>query len=83
MSKATFDFHCLDCGVNTGAIGEYYMLHDAVWKRINPKGKGMLCIGCAEKRLGRMLTPDDFAPVDANKIDNQSTRLLSRMRGQR
>jgi hypothetical protein len=54
-------FHCLDCDVHTSAIGEYYMLRDEVWAEtgVAPNG-GMLCLKCAEKRLGRQLRPEDF-----------------------
>ncbi len=44
MDKAQNNFNCLDCGVDTGAIREYYMLHNTVWKKINPQGEGMLCV---------------------------------------
>ncbi len=82
MSEAQLNrFLCLDCGADTSAIREYYMLHDAVWKEINPRGDGMLCVGCAEERLGRMLTPADFMRAEVNEIGNKSDRLLSRMRG--
>jgi site-specific DNA recombinase len=82
MSKAQSNrFLCLDCFVDTGAIGEYYMLYDAVWKRINPRHDGRLCVGCAERRLGRMLTPADFMRAEVNEIGDKSERLLSRMQG--
>jgi len=40
---------------------EVYAVRDAVWKSagMKPMG-GCLCIGCAEKRLGRRLKPKDF-----------------------
>src|ERR1700745_3106065 len=55
---------CADCGCDTREIGEYnYLLLDDIWEQIWPgttfeswdemEGKYILCIACAEKRLGR------------------------------
>jgi len=66
--SATFDQHCLDCGRDTYAIGEYYMLHDRVWLTANPGDAGMLCVGCVESRLGRALSPADFADAPVNRV---------------
>jgi hypothetical protein len=54
---------------------EHYLVLDDVWKQAGmPLGKkdpidglgtvggGILCVGCIEKRLGRLLTIDDFQP---------------------
>jgi hypothetical protein len=40
---------------------EVYTVRAAVWEKagMEPMG-GCLCIGCLEKRLGRVLTPKDF-----------------------
>src|SRR5215813_2211105 len=57
---------CEDCGMDTtpctGKRGcrhrgrwEYYMVHDALWRKAKMRS-GFLCIGCLERRLGRMLT---------------------------
>jgi len=52
---------CLDCGIDTFAIGEYpYSLRDELWYAVVPSGRGMLCLDCLEVRLGRPLTPKDF-----------------------
>jgi hypothetical protein len=73
-------FVCLDCKVNTLHIDEYYMLTDEVWEAACPKRSGMLCIGCAEDRLGRRLTADDFtdAPLNSGML-GQSQRLAARV----
>lgn len=83
---ARCNFTCIDCGVNTSKIDEYYMLKTSIWKRILPSIKGMLCIGCAERRLGRKLRPSDFADVPLNRPNDQracgidrSPRLLDRL----
>ena len=74
---------CLDCGQDTRKMGEYYSLKDRVWACIHPTLNGMLCIGCAEKRLGRNLTPADFklCPLNDPSTGNKSERLISRIRG--
>jgi len=75
------NFYCLDCGVNTNFIDEYYMVNKDVWKKSKGK-KGMLCIGCLEKRIGRRLLPEDFTDVPVNKLpDPRSARLDDRIRG--
>ena len=83
MDDSAFD--CVECKVNTlrapKGIGEYYMVKHFVWALTNG-GKGMLCIGCVEKQIGRELTPNDFLDCPLNKdMDGRSERLLQR-RGQ-
>lgn len=59
---------CLDCQVDTShkGIREYYMVHNHVWREAfktefhKKREPGMLCLGCLETRLGRMLTAFDF-----------------------
>jgi hypothetical protein len=54
-------WHCLDCGIDTLAIGEYpYHLRDELWHAVVPSGRGMLCLECLEVRLGRPLRKKDF-----------------------
>jgi hypothetical protein len=59
------------------------MIHDELWARVNPKKKGMLCIGCVEVRLERELTPEDFTdvPINGENFWLKSARLLSRVTG--
>jgi len=78
MMKDRSSFLCLDCGVDTDAIDEYYHVTNELWARANPDRAGMLCIGCLEKRLGRELTPDDF-PNGADRSSPKSERLLKRL----
>ena len=56
-------FFCVDCGKNTLG-GEYYMVRDELWAAsgLEPND-GMLCLACLEKRIGRLLTLEDFAAV--------------------
>jgi hypothetical protein len=50
---------CLDCKRNCYDLGDYYMVHDAVWAA-SGGGEGQLCIDCLEGRIGRRLTFYDF-----------------------
>jgi hypothetical protein len=76
---------CADCGVNTLAVGEWYMVNDKLWEAASRFGKiweesFYLCIGCIELRLGRRLTPDDFTNVPVNDPDKFSSgRLRDRL----
>ena len=76
-------FLCLDCGVSTLDIDEFYMVHAPLWASVAPKkgGKGMLCIGCLEARLGRLLKQTDFTNCKTNYDDTpRSARLLDRLK---
>lgn len=78
-----YGFDCLACGSSTLHLNEYYMVTDEVWEIANPDKRGMLCIGCLEDRVGRLLTKDDFtdAPVNSPGLMMQSARLLNRLTG--
>ncbi len=71
---------CLDCGVSTFEVGEYYMVRDELWPL---SVDGMLCIGCLETRLGRRLRRADFTDVPLNwhprYMLNNSARLKQRL----
>lgn len=71
---------CATCDVNVMKIGEYYMVTNDLWKRYGV-GRGMLCIGCLEERLGRELTSVDFTDVPINDQGNpdNSERLKIRL----
>ena len=62
------EFSCIRCTTNTGDIGEYYMVHDFVWKEAG-NHEGMLCVECLEFLLGRELTPLDFPNLPINSLD--------------
>lgn len=73
-------FVCVDCATDTCAIHEYYMLKDAIWNKIYDSPTGMLCLGCAETRLGRNLQRDDFIDMPINLgFFPRSDRFLNRM----
>lgn len=73
---------CLDCKVDTGKISEHYFIQTSTWLEIVGSIEGMLCIGCLEKRLGRMLTKKDFTNCYLNnpKIGSKSKRFLTRLK---
>ena len=74
-------FICLDCGVNTHEINEYYMVTDELWESVVPEIYGMLCIGCLERRIGRLLNSSDFIDCPVNDgIFGLSDRVLNRMK---
>lgn len=75
-------FICVDCSVNTSEIDEYYMVQDRVWvgQAHMKKDGGMLCLGCLETRIGRLLTPADFTHCPVNEgIFGRSERFLNRL----
>ena len=81
-APSLLDSLCMDCGMNTRATGEYYLLKDPLWRRVNPLIFGLLCLGCAEDRLGRPLCRADFssAPLNARwaAVCPQLARRLKR-----
>jgi len=80
---------CKDCGIDTtpcsGKRGcrhkgrwEHYMVHNTIWKAAGMTD-GFLCVGCLEKRIGRVLTPEDFTDFPINNFHPWHTdRLLDR-----
>ena len=57
------------------------MVHNSVWAKAGmDRDGGYLCIGCLERRLGRMLRPRDFTSAPINDLDDPwaTERLASR-----
>jgi hypothetical protein len=79
------DFECMGCGLDTNAIGEYYMVADQLWAQAasafaSIDDRGMLCIGCLEQAIGRTLLQTDFKNVPLNYMwPGQSARLRKRL----
>lgn len=67
-------FFCMDCKLDTW--DEYYMIYTNVWKKVNPKIKGKLCITCLENRLGRKLTSVDFTKALVNTMKTERSKIL-------
>lgn len=74
-------FLCIDCGVDTGKICEFYFIKTELWLKIMATIKGMLCIGCLENRLGRQLQKSDFTDATINnpRFVPKSQRLMMRL----
>jgi len=81
---------CTDCKNSPWDDGEDFYVKDALWESTIPKYKRnkVICIGCFEKRLGRILTQKDFKSWflknkwfgNSNKInESPSNRLKSRL----
>jgi hypothetical protein len=60
-------FRCVDCCVDT--IGEYYMVRNELWAAsgLGPND-GMLCLADLERRIGRVLTLEDFTAVCPSRV---------------
>jgi hypothetical protein len=78
--------------VMTPGTKEFYLVKDSVWRAAGmPRATrrkhsgGSLCVGCIEKRLGRMLRPDDFqhgtVAEGYNSLEFSTPRLRSRLTG--
>jgi len=67
-------FLCRDCGVDTGRIGEHYMLIDETWSLTGLGAIGMLCIQHVEERIGRKLVAADF---NDSYLNNPRTGIIS------
>ncbi len=82
---------CRDCGIDTTPRDgegnphvsgwEWYVVRDEVWKQATSDERGILCIGCLEERLGRQLTPQDFADLPINKATAVDTARLGERKG--
>lgn len=74
-------FMCDECGHDTRAMDELYMVHHKLWEAM-ADGAHMLCVGCLEGRMGRSLNPDDFLPCPLNSgMAPQSLRLRRALGG--
>lgn len=79
MNNRNAKFLCLDCSQDTKY--EHYFIHTSLWLSIVGSTKGMMCIGCFEKRLGRKLLAGDFTNAYINRINfgAKSLRLIERL----
>jgi hypothetical protein len=82
------DEPCVDCHIDTRAIGEWYIVTNDVWEEAwrdhtPPKRQQpILCIGCLEQRIGRTLQKPDFAAgaaVNDPTFGEHSERFLNRL----
>lgn len=80
-------FTCMDCGIDTHRIREYFMVEDHIWEEHVPEYHGILCVGCLEARMGRTLDSKDFpSHLPINKPSGlffpHSERLKARLTAQ-
>ncbi|WMI33755.1 hypothetical protein SEA_PATELGO_142 [Streptomyces phage Patelgo] len=80
MAKSRSKFLCLDCKVDTGKIGEHYMLVDEVWHLTGLQKYGMLCVEHVEARIGRKLVLSDF---NDSYLNNARTGIISQRLAER
>jgi hypothetical protein len=71
---------CADCGLDTLALDEYYVVWPELWNRVAARDE-FLCIGCLEDRLKRRLCAADFPhyPVNNARDRQASWRLIERL----
>ena len=72
-------WNCLYCETNTQY--EHFFLCNDVWSKIYNSDKGMICVLCCEKKLGRKLEKKDFtsAFINSPKYGKKSLLLLERL----
>lgn len=67
---------CKDCGKDIFENPvDYFMVTDELWEQYGV-GKGLLCLDCFEKRLGRPLVKEDIKICELNIEWNPYTRKL-------
>ena len=63
-------------GLTSTGANMHYMLKTKLWFEINGKHKGLLCLICAQIRLGRKFVPTDFKAVPLNFKRNGALATL-------
>ena len=66
MSRVTKRGRPNKIGLKTKGVDMHYMLKTTLWFEINQSYRGLLCLTCAQIRLGRKFVPTDFKPVPIN-----------------
>lgn len=80
MHKSKRKWLCVDCDTDTKY--EHYFAKNDVWFGEAKMGEaGMLCIGCLEKRIGRLLKASDFTSAHINdpRRYSKTARLVDRL----
>lgn len=76
MTKGVNIWICKGCGKDCELDNiDYYVVRDAVWKKYGV-GKGMLCMDCIEKRMGRKLAKKDIEPCFVTQTLNTYTAAI-------
>lgn len=67
MNLLCYGSACYGCG----GVNEPYMLQHKLWKRVSgTKTEECICLSCAERKLRRALTEEDFldAPINVGRF---------------
>ena len=64
-SGGPVDGACARCGADV--LDEQFVVRDDVWAAAATAGDRLLCVGCAERSLGRRLGLDDFTDAPLNR----------------
>ena len=66
--RPPFSSKCADCDIDTmgDSSHEMYMVHGSVWRESGACECKLLCIGCLERRIGRLLHSGDFTRCPLN-----------------
>lgn len=76
MTRQNKKMVCHDCGKNVCENPvDYFMVMDELWNQYGV-GRGLLCLSCFEKRLGRPLVKEDIKICELNIEWNPYTRKL-------
>ena len=76
MSRVTKRGRPNKIGLKTNGVNMHYMLKTSLWFEINNGYKGLLCLTCAQIRLGRKFVPTDFKAVPLNFRRNGALATL-------
>ena len=68
-----------DAEMHVTSACEIYAVRKAIWAKAG-KPDGCLCVGCLEKRLGRMLRPKDFDRGNSLNAFPGTSRLMRRQK---
>jgi hypothetical protein len=63
-------------GLRHNGVNMHYILKNELWYEINKRNRGLLCLICAQIRLGRKFVPTDFKAVPLNFKRNGPLSLL-------
>jgi len=63
-------------GLSSNGANMHYMLKTKLWFEINGKHRGLLCLICAQIRLGRKFVPTDFKALPLNFKRNGALATL-------
>jgi len=63
--RCLWGYFCAECGIEGR---EDYMVKNSIWNESGSKRGEVLHLRCLEKRLGRLLTVEDFTEVPCNSL---------------